>query len=80
MSDLERRITTILAAAQIEASSVLAGLAAANACRHRDRLGGRWVLTKVENAVTVEVGEFTLKGVRRPLAGYNVVAAVPLNP
>ena len=35
------------------------------------------VLTKVENAVTVEaVGEFTLKGIRRPLAAYNVVAAV----
>ena len=34
------------------------------------------VLTKVENAVTVEpVGEFTLKGIRRPLAAYNVVAA-----
>jgi GAF domain-containing protein len=35
------------------------------------------VLTKVENAVTVEpVGEFELKGIRRPLAAYNVVAAV----
>ena len=35
------------------------------------------VLTKVENAVTVEpVGEFALKGIRRPLAAYNVVAAV----
>jgi adenylate cyclase len=34
------------------------------------------VLTKVENAVTVEpVGEFALKGIRRPLAAYNVVAA-----
>jgi adenylate cyclase len=33
------------------------------------------VLTKVENAVTVEpVGEFELKGIRRPLAAYNVVA------
>ena len=32
------------------------------------------VLTKVENAVTVEpVGEFELKGIRRPLAAYNVV-------
>ena len=31
------------------------------------------VLTKVENAVTVEpVGEFELKGIRRPLAAYNV--------
>ena len=29
-----------------------------------------------ENAVTVEpVGEFALKGIRRPLAAYNVVAA-----
>ena len=34
------------------------------------------VLTKVENAVRVEpVGEFALKGIRRPLAAYNVVAA-----
>ena len=32
------------------------------------------VLTKVENAVKVEpVGEFELKGIRRPLAAYNVV-------
>jgi GAF domain-containing protein len=35
------------------------------------------VLMKVENAVTVEpVGEFALKGIRRPLAAYNVIAAV----
>ena len=35
------------------------------------------VLTKVENAVKVEpVGEFELKGIRRALAAYNVVAAV----
>ena len=35
------------------------------------------VLMKVENAVTVEpVGEFKLKGIRRPLAAYNVVAAL----
>jgi adenylate cyclase len=35
------------------------------------------VLTKVEDAVTVEpVGEFELKGIRRPLAAYNVVAAL----
>ena len=34
------------------------------------------VLTKVESAVTVEpVGEFELKGIRRPLAAYNVLAA-----
>ena len=34
------------------------------------------VLTKVENAVQVEpVGDFVLKGIRRPLAAYNVVAA-----
>ena len=33
------------------------------------------VLTKVENVVTVEpVGEFALKGIRRPLAAYNVLA------
>ena len=32
------------------------------------------VLTKVENAVQVEpVGEFNLKGIRRPLAAYNVI-------
>jgi class 3 adenylate cyclase len=35
------------------------------------------VLTKVENAVKVEpVGEFEFKGIRRPLAAYNVVGAV----
>jgi class 3 adenylate cyclase len=35
------------------------------------------VLTKVENAVTVEpVSEFELKGIGRPLAAYNVVAAM----
>ena len=35
------------------------------------------VLTKVEDAVKVEpVGEFELKGIRRPLAAYNVVATV----
>jgi class 3 adenylate cyclase/putative methionine-R-sulfoxide reductase with GAF domain len=35
------------------------------------------VLTKVENAVEVEpVGEFELKGIRRPLAAYNVVAVL----
>ena len=39
------------------------------------------VLTKVENAVAVEpVGEFTLKGIRRPLAAYNVVAAASEQP
>ena len=35
------------------------------------------VLTKVENAVKVDpVGEFELKGIRRPLAAYNVVGVV----
>jgi hypothetical protein len=35
---------------------------------------------KVENAVKVEpVGEFALKGIRRPLAAYNAVGAVPLS-
>ena len=35
------------------------------------------VLMAVEDAVTVEpVGEFELKGIRRPLAAYNVLAAV----
>jgi adenylate cyclase len=39
-------------------------------------ISGR-VLIKVEDAVIVEpVGEFELKGIRRPLAAYNVVAAV----
>ena len=34
------------------------------------------VLMKIENAVQVEpVGEFELKGIRRPLAAYNVLAA-----
>jgi adenylate cyclase len=34
------------------------------------------VLMAVEDAVAVElVGEFALKGIRRPLAAYNVVAA-----
>ena len=38
------------------------------------------VLTKVENAVKVEpVGEFELKGIRRPLAAYNVLAASQAN-
>jgi hypothetical protein len=36
------------------------------------------VLTKVENAVKVEpIGQFELKGIRRPLAAYNVVGTVP---
>ncbi len=35
------------------------------------------VLTKVEDAVKVEpVGDFKLKGIRRPLAAYNVIATV----
>jgi class 3 adenylate cyclase len=35
------------------------------------------VLTKIENAVKVErVGEFELKGIRRPLAAYNVVGVL----
>ena len=39
------------------------------------------VLTKIENAVKVEpVGEFALKGIRRPLAAYNVVAAQSSEP
>jgi GAF domain-containing protein len=39
------------------------------------------VLTKVENAVTVEpAGEFTLKGIRRPMTAYNIVAASPSKP
>ena len=38
------------------------------------------VLMAVEDAVTVEpVGEFTLKGIRRPLAAYNVLAAKAAN-
>jgi class 3 adenylate cyclase len=36
------------------------------------------VLMAVRDAVTVEaVGEFELKGIRRPIAAYNVVAALP---
>ena len=39
------------------------------------------VLMAVEDAVTVEpVGEFELKGIRRPVAAYNVVAALPPSP
>ena len=39
------------------------------------------VLTKVETAVKVEsVGEFALKGIRRPLAAYNVIAAASSMP
>ena len=39
------------------------------------------VLTKVENAVKVEpVGEFELKGIRRPLAAYNVLGALDATP
>jgi len=35
------------------------------------------VLAAVEKAVKVEpVGEFDLKGIRRPLAAYNVVGVV----
>jgi adenylate cyclase len=35
------------------------------------------VLMKIENAVKVEqIGEFELKGIRRPLAAYNVLAVV----
>ena len=38
------------------------------------------VLTKVEDAVNVEpAGEFELKGIRRPLAAYNVVAATSVD-
>jgi class 3 adenylate cyclase len=34
----------------------------------------------IEDAITVEpVGEFALKGIRRPLAAYNVVAAKSAN-
>src|SRR5262249_40928715 len=36
------------------------------------------VRTKVENAVTVEpVGEFALKGIRRPMMAYNVLELLP---
>ena len=38
------------------------------------------VLMAVKDAVTVEpVGEFELKGIRRPIAAYNVLAASPPN-
>ena len=36
------------------------------------------VLMAVEAAVTTEpVGEFTLKGIRLPMAAHNVLAAIP---
>jgi adenylate cyclase len=36
------------------------------------------VLMAVKDAVTVEpVGEFELKGIRRPIAAHNVIAALP---
>jgi adenylate cyclase len=39
------------------------------------------VLMAVKDAVTVEpVGEFELKGIRRPIAAHNVVAALPPSP
>jgi class 3 adenylate cyclase len=39
------------------------------------------VLMAVEDAVTVEpVGEFALKGIRRPIPAYNVLAALPPTP
>ena len=39
------------------------------------------VLVAVRDAVTVEaVGEFELKGIRRPTAAYNVLAALPPSP
>ena len=38
------------------------------------------VLMAIEEAIKVEpVGEFALKGIRRPLAAYNVVAAKSAN-
>jgi class 3 adenylate cyclase len=38
------------------------------------------VRQSVEKAVTVEpVGEFALKGIRRPMLAYNVVACATLN-
>ncbi len=38
---------------------------------------GQILLVAVEEAVPVEpVGEFELKGIRRPLAAYNVVGAM----
>jgi class 3 adenylate cyclase len=39
------------------------------------------VLVAVRDAVAVEaVGEFELKGIRRPIAAYNVLAALPPSP
>ena len=39
------------------------------------------VLMAIKDAVTVEaVGEFELKGIRRPTAAYNVLAALPPSP
>jgi hypothetical protein len=32
---------------------------------------------KIEDAVTIEpIGEFSLKGIRRPMAAYNVLSAL----
>jgi adenylate cyclase len=46
------------------------------ASRLCDEANSPRVLMAVEDAVTVEpVGEFVLKGIRRPLAAYNVLAA-----
>jgi hypothetical protein len=40
-------------------------------------ISSRVLMMKVEDAVKVEpVDEFVLKGIRRPLAAYNVVAAL----
>ena len=51
---------------------------ASRLCEEAKLLISPRVLTKVENAVTVEpVGEFELKGIRRPLAAYNVVRECP---
>ena len=65
-------------------------------CRHRDGVECRIpalrrshaqilisprVFMAVEEVVSVEpVGEFSLKGIRRPLAAYNVLAAVSSKP
>jgi hypothetical protein len=43
-----------------------------------DKLISPRVLMAVEEPVTVEtVGEFVLKGIRRPSAAYNVLAVIP---
>ena len=76
MSALAERGTTRLFTAAIETVTNVASRLCDEAKPGQILISPR-VLMAVEDAVTVEpVGEFALKGYRRPLAAYNVVAAV----